>query len=143
MHTEEDVIKHEIARLKAEERNLTIVIRGLQTEILNLTSDKKKVIDSTEALKVDKEAIASEYAVLVKKNEDVKSEIIAASKLVDEATVEANKIRADISAERAKIDVERTQLEQEKAAHQVEKSNLADDKRDFQTKVDRLTKALE
>jgi len=34
-------------------------------------------------------------------------------------------------------------LEQEKEAHQVEKSNLADDKRDFQTKVEKLNKALE
>jgi len=98
MNTEEDVLKYSISLLKAEERNLTIVIRGLQTEILNLTSDKKKVVDSTEALKVDKEAIASEYAILVKKNEDIKSEIISSSKLVDEATVEANKIRSDISS---------------------------------------------
>jgi len=143
MNTEEDVLKYSISLLKAEERNLTIVIRGLQTEILNLTSDKKKVVDSTEALKVDKEAIASEYAILVKKNEDIKSEIISSSKLVDEATVEANKIRSDISSERAKIDVERVMLEQEKEAHQVEKSNLADDKRDFQTKVEKLNKALE
>jgi len=140
---QEELIKQNIEVLKAEERNLTMVLRRIQGEIAEATSNKKKIADSIEALSEDKKVAVEDYQGWVNKVEDLKTQFVDASKAIDEVKVEANKIRADISAERGKIDVERVMLEQEKEAHQVEKSNLADDKRDFQTKVEKLNKALE
>ena len=140
---QEELIKQNIEVLKAEERNLTMVLRRIQGEIAEATSNKKKIADSIEALSEDKKVAVEDYQGWVNKVEDLKTQFVDASKAIDEVKVEANKIRADISAERGKIDVERFMLEQEKEAHQVEKSNLADDKRDFQTKVEKLNKALE
>lgn len=140
---ETDLIKQNIEVLKAEERNLVLVLRRIQSEITDATMNKKKVLDSTEALSKDKEIAVAEYQEWVKKTEDLKVQVSDALKSLEETKIEANKIHADLSSERAKVESERNQLENDKATHQVEKSNLAEDKRDFQARVEKLNKALE
>ena len=140
---EQELIKQNIEVLKAEERNLTLVLRRIQSEISEATSDKKKILDSTEALAEDKKTAVAEYQEWVKKSEDLKTQVSEAWLSLDEAKTETNKMRSDISAERSKVEAERNQLENDKASHQVDKSNLAEDKRDFQARVEKLNKALE
>lgn len=139
----QELIKQNIEVLKSEERNLTLVLRRIQQEISEATSNKKKVQDSTEALSKDKETAVAEYQEWVKKSEDLKTQVSEAWLSLDEAKAEVNKIRSEVSSERAKVETERNQLENDKSSHQVEKSNLAEDKRDFQARVEKLNKALE
>ena len=143
MDNQENIIRENMEVLKAEERNLTLVLRRIHSEITEATSNKKKVLDSTEALSEDKKVAVEEYQGWVNKSEELKRQVSEAWLSLDEAKAEVNKIRAEISADRAKLDSERNQLENDKANHQVEKSNLAEDKRDFQARVEKLNKALE